>query len=122
MHRTHTSLIQARVQSKRQLRAEQEARKQDLYQKLSALREALLQQIDALKLPTNPLDTLIDELGGTEAVAEMTGGIAVQGGAMCGVGLYAIALQFLVLLPCTYTRPTCIDHCWLHPHHASIRC
>lgn len=36
-------------------------------------RTALLARIDALDLPDNFLDALIDELGGVGAVAEMTG-------------------------------------------------
>ena len=35
--------------------------------------EELLEQLDALQLPMNPLDDLIDKLGGPRRVAEMTG-------------------------------------------------
>lgn len=38
-----------------------------------AERQALLQRAAALKLPTNPLDDLLDRLGGPDRVAEMTG-------------------------------------------------
>ncbi|OQS04488.1 hypothetical protein THRCLA_03282 [Thraustotheca clavata] len=37
------------------------------------MKSLLLQKIRELKLPPNPLDHLIDELGGTENVAELTG-------------------------------------------------
>jgi hypothetical protein len=37
------------------------------------MKAALLRRIEALQLPPNFLDQLIDELGGTRAVAEMTG-------------------------------------------------
>ena len=40
---------------------------------LFRLRELLLIGLEALKLPPNPLDKLIDDLGGKTAVAEMTG-------------------------------------------------
>lgn len=63
----------AKAPSKRQQRAAHEALQRQLYQQLNALRMRLLAQIDDLQLPTNPLDTLIDELGGPDAVAEMTG-------------------------------------------------
>ena len=40
---------------------------------LQRLKRTLLKKLQALKLPENPLDLLIAELGGTEHVAEMTG-------------------------------------------------
>jgi hypothetical protein len=43
------------------------------YAAVVAHRESLLREIDALDLPRNPLDLIIDRVGGTEAVAEMTG-------------------------------------------------
>ncbi len=53
-----------------------------MYRDLCAQQAALLTRIHALVLPANPLDTLIDELGGTDAVAEMTG-VCVGGGVGC---------------------------------------
>lgn len=40
---------------------------------LVQLKEEALRQLDELTVPASPLDTLIDALGGTAAVAEMTG-------------------------------------------------
>jgi len=42
-------------------------------EKLRAIRDDLLDKVAALKLPANALDAIIDELGGSNAVAEMTG-------------------------------------------------
>ncbi len=39
----------------------------------SGLRNSLLQELSSLKLPSNPLDEIIDRLGGPRKVAEMTG-------------------------------------------------
>lgn len=36
-------------------------------------KDQVLQAVAAMELPNNPLDSLIDLLGGTSAVAEMTG-------------------------------------------------
>lgn len=41
--------------------------------KLEALKEALVKRIEATAFPLNPLDELIDRLGGESRVAEMTG-------------------------------------------------
>ena len=40
---------------------------------LQSIKSELLSEAQALDLPTSPLDALIDQLGGTSAVAEMTG-------------------------------------------------
>lgn len=40
---------------------------------LRAIRKMLLRAIEAMELPPNPLDALVDQLGGEAAVAEMTG-------------------------------------------------
>ena len=40
---------------------------------LLAMRQDILDQIPSLNLPPNPLDDLIDRLGGADQVAEMTG-------------------------------------------------
>jgi hypothetical protein len=44
-----------------------------VYQAALRGRQALLAEIDAMGLPTNPLDLIIDSVGGPDAVAEMTG-------------------------------------------------
>ena len=44
-----------------------------LYETVAKLRFALIETISALPLAGNPLDTLIELLGGPDAVAEMTG-------------------------------------------------
>ena len=67
--------------------------------KLEALKEALVKRIEATAFPLNPLDELIDRLGGESRVAEMTGrthrvlhhrpgvrGPAVPHAAVAGVG------------------------------------
>jgi hypothetical protein len=38
-------------------------------------KDQVLQAVAAMELPNNPLDSLIDLLGGTSAVAEMTGAL-----------------------------------------------
>lgn len=40
---------------------------------MQAAKSALLRRLDALQLPTNPLEAIITRLGGPDAVAEMTG-------------------------------------------------
>lgn len=40
---------------------------------LQAIRDDFLAQITEMDLPGNPLDLLVDQLGGPNAVAEMTG-------------------------------------------------
>jgi hypothetical protein len=45
----------------------------DAYQKLRRMRDAALASVAGLDLPLNPLDEIIDRLGGPTKVAEMTG-------------------------------------------------
>ena len=40
---------------------------------LLKIRDELIRRVDSLNLPANSIDTLIDELGGVEKVAELTG-------------------------------------------------
>ena len=40
---------------------------------LQRLKKQLVRKLNALKMPDNPLDKLIEELGGAESVAELTG-------------------------------------------------
>jgi len=47
--------------------------KQDPIPELLSLKEELLVRVDSITLENNPLDALIDELGGPDRVAEMTG-------------------------------------------------
>ena len=45
----------------------------DQIKQLQRLKRALLKKLNKLPMPDNPLDELINELGGSDAVAEMTG-------------------------------------------------
>lgn len=42
-------------------------------------KDQVMQAVAAMELPNNPLDSLIDLLGGTSAVAEMTGAARCKG-------------------------------------------
>ena len=44
-----------------------------LQAELASMKAAIRREIDAIRLPSNPLDELIDQLGGESKVAEMTG-------------------------------------------------
>jgi hypothetical protein len=44
-----------------------------VYQRALSNRQAVLAEIDVMGLPTNPLDLIIDSVGGPNGVAEMTG-------------------------------------------------
>lgn len=50
-----------------------DARDREVVAECEAERDALLQKVRAMSLPPNFLDDIIDKLGGTQAVAEMTG-------------------------------------------------
>jgi len=45
----------------------------ELYNNTNNIRQKLLDTLDKLNLPTNPIDEIIDSLGGPDKVAEMTG-------------------------------------------------
>jgi len=50
------------------------------FKAFQAIRDDFLAQIAAMDLPGNPLDLLVDQLGGPNAVAEMTGrSVAFEG-------------------------------------------
>eukprot|EP00940_MAST-03C_sp_MAST-3C-sp2_P000905 g905.t1 len=68
--KTEDTTESAKVASERVLR---ETSAREIHTKTVELREVLLQKIEKLDLPTNPLDALIDKLGGASRVAEMTG-------------------------------------------------
>jgi hypothetical protein len=55
------------------LAEEEEARVEFMYGEALAWRTEILEEIDSLHLPGNPLDTIIDQLGGIDKVAELTG-------------------------------------------------
>ena len=66
---TNSSSSSSKHESNRQLLAAL----QSIQYKLTALRSRLQSRVEAMKLPLNPLDELIDLLGGESMVAEMTG-------------------------------------------------
>lgn len=53
--------------------SQQAASRGTVFPELESLRDDLLREIEALPLPNTPLDDLIDQLGGPDEVAEMTG-------------------------------------------------